>query len=322
VSAEDREAFARHQASTAAATGTARFEVRLVTRGGQEVCAQAVLRSLAEFGAPRECLAILRDITADKRAAAERGALEERMRELQHTLIQRERLAAIGEMAAVMAHEIRNPLGVIFNSIGGLRRLVRGPADAQALLDLAWEDAERLKRLVADLLEFASPYRPSLEVVDVAPIVAEAVAAAQRDPTLPRRSGVSVEVCVPPALPQVRADPARFHRALVNLLTNAFQHVAAGGRVQVSVVLAGDTEVRISVRNDGAPLPPEVAQRAFDPFFTTRAAGTGLGLAVVRRIIEDLGGRIALDAQDEGVSFSVWLQRSPATSSEAEISPP
>jgi PAS domain S-box-containing protein len=320
VSETDRDAFSRHVASCAGATETTRFEVRLATRSGQEVCAQAVLRSLAEFGAPCELLAILRDITGEKRAATERGVLEERMRELQHALIQRERLAAIGEMAAVMAHEIRNPLGVIFNSIGGLRRLVRGPHDAQALLDLAWEEAERLKRLVADLLEFASPYRPSLEVVDVAPIVAEAVAAAQRDPVFPRGSGAPIEVRLPPGMPQVHADPARLHRALVNLLTNALQHVAPGGRVQVSAGPAGDAELRITVHNDGAPLAPEVAQRVFDPFFTTRAAGTGLGLAVVRRIVEDLGGRIELDAcdrgdrGDRGVSFSVWLQRSPATS--------
>jgi len=311
VSDADRDTVTDQMARCAASAAPARFEVRLITKGGQEVWAQAVLRSLVAFDAPDERLAILRDITAEKRAAAERSALEERMRELNETLLQRERLAAIGEMAAVMAHEIRNPLGVFFNAVGGLRRLVHGPADADSLLAVAWEEAERLNRLVADLLEFAHPYSPRLEPTDLAPIVRNAAAAVARDPSLPHVRVSAIDVLVPEGLPRIAADPPRLHRALVNLLANALQHVAPGGSVKISAERAGEGEVRISVYNDGASIPPEIVGRIFDPFFTTRAAGTGLGLAVVRRIVEDQGGRIGLDAREAGVSFSVWLKTSP-----------
>jgi two-component system sensor histidine kinase HydH len=247
------------------------------------------------------------DMVALRLFAAQIGAAI-RMRELHDALLQRERLAAIGEMAAVMAHEIRNPLGVFFNAVSGLRRLVHGPVEAKGLLAVAWEEAERLKRLVADLLEFARPHAPCLEVVDLAPVVEAAAAVVQRDPALQYAGTALLEVRVEEGLPPVQADAARLHWALVNLLMNAFQHVPPEGRVRISAERAGDGEVRLSVHNDGPPIASDVAPRIFDPFFTTRATGTGLGLAVVRRIVKDLGGRIALDSNDVGVSFSVWLK--------------
>jgi signal transduction histidine kinase len=225
-------------------------------------------------------------------------------------------------MAAVIAHEVRNPLAVIFNAVGSLRRLVQSPTEAAGLLAIAWEEAERLRHLVADLLEFTRPYQPCMALADLSPIIDESVAAVHRDPSLPQTRSAALEVNVSPHAPPVEVDPTLLHRALVNLLTNAFQHVSPGGRVRL---IAGTDEegwVRISFYNDGTPIPRDIAPRVFDPFFTTRAAGTGLGLAVVRRIVEDLGGRITLDETETGVSFSVWLRGgSPATIGDAPNPP-
>lgn len=255
-----------------------------------------------------------RDMVALRLFAAQIGAAI-RLRELHVALLQHERLAAIGEMAAVIAHDIRNPLAVIFNALSGMRRPQCGPEDQALLNRVAWEEAERMKRLVTDLLELAHPNQPMIETVPLGPIVGDAVAAALRDPGLTREGPPSMEVQVPATLPAVEADPLRLHRALVNLLTNALQHVPRGGKVRVSAERAGDEAVRLTVYNDGPSIAPEVAPRVFDPFFTTRSSGTGLGLAVVRRIAEEIGGRVELDPTESGASFSLWLRVEPAAAS-------
>ncbi len=250
------------------------------------------------------------DMVALRMFAAQIGAAN-RMLDLHAALLQRERLAAIGEMAAVIAHEVRNPLAVIFNALNGLRRPGRAPGDEEQLLAVAWEEAERMKRLVSDLLEFAHPNKPMVESVALAPLVQEAIAAVRRDPGVPHANLAELEVSIPEAIPTVEADPLRLYRALVNLLTNAFQHVPATGTVRIAAERAGEGEVRISVYNDGVPIADANVRRIFDPFFTTQATGTGLGLAVVRRVVEEVGGRIGLDATGTGVSFSLWLRSEP-----------
>jgi len=248
-----------------------------------------------------------RDVVALSLFAARIGAAV-RMRELQAALLHRERLAAIGEMAAVVAHEVRNPLAVIFNAVGGLRRVLGAPPDAASLLQVAWEEAERLKKLVDDLLELAHPKEPEVQAVELASIIREAAACVRRDSALPSTATSALELALADALPRVQADPIRLHRALVNLLTNAFQHVPPHGTVRVTAAPAGDAEVRITVGNDGEPIAPEVARRMFEPFVTTKATGTGLGLALVRRIVEEVGGRVEVDPGAAPITFSLWLR--------------
>lgn len=247
------------------------------------------------------------DMVSLRLFAAQIGAAI-RMGELHRALVERERLAAIGEMAAVIAHEVRNPLSVIMNALGMLRHPLAGGDDAKTLLCVASDEAERLGRLVADLLAFAHPKEPSIEVFEIGPLIDEAVAAVRQDPSLPTASTATLEVSVPSTVPPVAADPIRLRRVLVNLLVNAFQHVPEHGRVRIAAERSSNAEVRLIVSNDGQPIPADVGKRVFDPFFTTRGSGTGLGLAVVRRIVEEVGGRVALDATLEGASFSCWLQ--------------
>ncbi|MHB8872645.1 MAG: ATP-binding protein [Myxococcaceae bacterium] len=233
---------------------------------------------------------------------------------LRKELVRRERLAAVGEMSAVLAHEVRNPIGVIFNSVSGLERYCRESGVAggpRGLLAIIREESERLQQLVSDLLDFARPVTPRLQSVALGPLFDEALESARQDPSF-QAHHPEVTLAVPEGLPSAHADPELIRRAVVNMLINAFQNVPEGGQVSFGAEVEGG-RLRLRLSNDGTPLTPPVAARIFEPFFTTRAAGTGLGLAVVRRIVESLSGEVALDPTQTGVAFSIWLPQARPT---------
>ncbi len=242
-----------------------------------------------------------RDFVALQLFAAQLGEANELAR-LKGELVQRERLAAVGEMSAVLAHEMRNPLGVVFNAGSGLRRYVTGETPSMLLSSLL-EEAERLRRLTSDLLDFARPSTPPLLPVQLRPLLADVLASARQEPTARR---ARVELRVPPSLPDVLADELLLRRALLNLAVNALQHVPEGGLVTLSAEVAGG-EVKLRVENEGSPIDPAHGPRLFQPFFTTRAAGSGLGLAVVKKVMDELRGRVELEPRDSGACFVATL---------------
>jgi signal transduction histidine kinase len=226
----------------------------------------------------------------------------------QRALVHRERLAALGELSAVVAHEVRNPLGVIFNSLGSLRRLVRPTGDARTLFRIVEEEAERLNRIVGDLLDFARPSTPDLHPEALGRLAEEAVASvlAQQE--------VRIELVreLEPALPEVPVDARLVRQAIVNVAVNAAQAMARGGRITVRTLREGDHAV-VELEDDGPGIPAEVRGRIFEPFFTTRASGTGLGLAVVRRIVEGHGGTVQVrPGPAAGTVFALRFPLAPA----------
>ncbi|HZA51741.1 MAG TPA: ATP-binding protein [Myxococcaceae bacterium] len=226
----------------------------------------------------------------------------------QQELVKRERLAALGELSAVVAHEVRNPLGVIFNSLASLRRLGPGDDDARMLLSIVGEEAERLNRMVSDLLDFARPHDPRLRPEPLAEILVGAVEAAKRAMTAGQ---VTFAVEVAPELPPIWVDADMIRQAMVNLVTNAVQAMPRGGMVTVraSPELRGIARfARVEVQDEGPGIAPELADRVFQPFFTTKAAGTGLGLAVVKRIADAHRAEVAVRSMPgRGSTFILWL---------------
>ncbi len=211
---------------------------------------------------------------------------------------------AVSRMAAMVAHEIRNPLG----TIRGAAELVRARAsatlsapDVEALGDILGE-VERLRRLTEDFLDLAGR-RPFAPVpVDVSEIAEEAARALGRThPTVP------VEIALPSL--RVNADPARLRQVLANLCVNAAQ--AGATRIEVTGRANGST-AEIDVRDDGPGIDPGMRDRLFDPFATGRKDGTGLGLAICRRIVEAHGGRIeAVPGEPRGTTFRMRLPLAP-----------
>lgn len=249
------------------------------------------------------------DFVALRLFAAELGA-SLHLRDLRRELVRRERLAALGEMAAVLAHEVRNPLGAIFAAVATLRRkapVSDGDLEHARLFDILVEEAERLQRVATDLLTFAHPTLPELATIELAPLVDDALDLARHDPSHVERAP-RVTVRVGPDVGAVLVDPDLFTRALVNLLVNAFQHVTPGGVVSVDATASNGRAV-VRVRNQGTPLAPELSEKIFEPFYTTKPTGTGLGLAIVRRIASDLGGDVRVESDQDGVTFVMRLRR-------------
>lgn len=227
----------------------------------------------------------------------------------QAELVRHERLAALGELAAVMAHEVRNPLGVIFNSLATLKRLTRPTGDAEMLLNMVGEEADRLNRIVADLLDFARPYELVKKPIAIEPFIAGAVDAATQ--TLQASVPVKVVTSFEKELPPFPVDAHLMRQALINLVVNAAQAMPRGGLVTVTarVERAGAFPwLVIEVCDEGLGLSARATEKIFQPFFTTKATGTGLGLAVVKRIVESHGGEVSARANPvRGTTFVVRL---------------
>jgi len=226
----------------------------------------------------------------------------------QDQLVHQERLAALGELAAVIAHEVRNPLGVIFNSLGSLRRLCQASGDAHMLLDIVGEEADRLNRIVGDLLDFAKPAPPTLRPEALDRVLDEAVAAALTD----ARDRIAVERDVPGDLPLVPIDAHLVRQAIVNVVVNAAQAMPERGTLTVRARVVDEAAV-VELSDTGCGIPDEVRHRIFEPFFTTRPTGTGLGLAIVKRIMDGHHGRVEVRARPggSGTTFALHLPRAP-----------
>ena len=241
----------------------------------------------------------------------------------QQELVRHERLAALGELAAVMAHEVRNPLGVIFNSLTTLKRLLRPTGDPEMLLNMVGEEADRLNRIVGDLLDFVRPYELVKKPMAVEPIIANAVDAAAQS-TL--HSNVRVLTEFPRELPAFPLDAHLLKQALVNLIVNAAQAMPRGGTVTVRATVepvGGVPWLTVRVQDEGVGLSQRAAEKMFQPFFTTKATGTGLGLAVVKRIVDAHLGEITARANDEGGGTTFTVRFPPTTETRSvSLTPP
>ncbi|HLK37683.1 MAG TPA: HAMP domain-containing sensor histidine kinase [Polyangiaceae bacterium] len=220
-----------------------------------------------------------------------------------------ERLAVLGRVAAGLAHEIRNPLGSIQGSIEMLRESPALSEDDRKLCDIIRREARRLNDLVGDMVDLSKPRPPHAEATDVASLAREVVALAAN---AARGSDVRVTYDGPDGPAVARCDAAQMRQVLWNLVRNAIQASGAGCEVTVRV-LPHERDVTFEVDDEGPGVPETAAARIFDDFFTTRTHGAGIGLAVVRRIMEDhspMGATLAVErAQRGGASFRVTLSR-------------
>ncbi|OGP71483.1 MAG: hypothetical protein A2Y80_07695 [Deltaproteobacteria bacterium RBG_13_58_19] len=224
--------------------------------------------------------------------------------ESQKLLLRSERFAAIGEAAAYVSHEIKNPLMVI----GGLARQVERHLEAdpasQEKLQIIQTEVRRLENFLGDLRDFTRPALPCKEKVDLNQIIQEVEALMKEEI---RTKGVDLLDNLAPRLPVVEADPNQMKQVLLNLLKNSLEALDSGG--QITLASGGDgKQVWFSVADTGAGMSPEVLEKIFNPFFTTKGKGTGLGLAVIHKIITDHQGIISVESSPEkGTSFMVKL---------------
>lgn len=270
----------------------------------------------AEAGDRYTTTAIFQDISDSKR--------------LQALHVRTERLQAVAELSASLAHEIRNPLASIRSATEQLARR-RGLApggeddeDGTLLHTLIVREADRLSRLLGDFLDFARAQVSRLALLDLGEVARGAAALAAAHPERP--DGVEVTVAVTPGLPMVEGDEDLLHRAVFNLVLNAVQAVEPGGRVSVRVephdaVAPAVAEeqgpeapplIAVSVTDDGPGIPPALRTRLFEPFVSGKPGGTGLGLPVVHRAVEAHRGLVLVDSLPRGTRFTMFLPASSA----------
>lgn len=216
-----------------------------------------------------------------------------------------DRLAAVGQLAAGLAHEIRHPLASIEGAVNVLANR-DSPDELQTeFRGIIKKECRRLGGLLTELLDFARPREPRFRRLDVAASVEDAVRLARSSLAT---ANVSIETSPAEHLPAVECDDEQIKQLLLNLLMNAAQAMPDGGRIVVSAKPEGRS-LALIVADDGPGIPEEMRTRIFDPFFTTRESGTGLGLAVVHRIVSQHGGRI--DVEQNGAQGARFIVRIP-----------
>jgi signal transduction histidine kinase len=245
---------------------------------------------------------VLADVGRRQRRALEAATMQ--LRESFEQIKRADRLSAIGQLSASLAHEIRNPLA----SIDGAANLLEQPALDQEIrsksLAVIRKECRRLNRLLTDLLDFARPRRPEFHAVDLAGVVDSVIALVAHTAA---QSRIQVRKNFPAGLPPVECDAEQIKQVLLNLTINAIQAMPEPGEIEIAAAPAPGG-VSIVVRDQGRGVDRAEMEKIFEPFFTTKANGTGLGLSVAQQIVAQHGGALAAEPNDGGgMAFSVTL---------------
>jgi two-component system, NtrC family, sensor histidine kinase HydH len=227
-----------------------------------------------------------------------------------------DRLTALGELSAGLAHEIRNPLGSIEGAVQILRRSDLTEEDKQEFGKMAAEEIARLKGLLTHFLQFARPPAPQRSVTEMGELL-DAVRSLADETA--KMTGAHLTVEPGPGLPAVSIDPEQIKQVLLNLVLNAIQAMPYGGEVVLRVALQNGN-VKLEVQDEGVGIAEQDLQKIFDPFFTTRQGGTGLGLSIAHQIVTQHGGRMEVKRNPQkGMTFSVLLPARSGKNLESEF---
>jgi len=226
------------------------------------------------------------------------------LREMQAQLIQSEKLAALGELAAVVAHEIKNPLVAIGGFARLLRKRIDDPHKARELTSIIVEEVGRLERILKNLLHFTKESELSLRLEDLNSIIRKSMAVFHHEM---ERAKIQLHLDLEDDLPLVMADNDQFRQVLVNIIRNAIHAMPEGGKLSICTVMEKG-QTRLDITDTGVGIPEQDLDKIFEPFFTNKSGGTGLGLAISAKVVEDHGGQVRVSSTPgKGTTFSLLL---------------
>ena len=316
-------------------SGKKSFSSREAQRGERtvEISYNAIRNLKGEY---RGLVRLISDITERKRVEERLKEYSERLKEMvdertqelrgaQEQLVRREKLAVLGQLAGSVSHELRNPLAVINNAVYYLK-MVQPDADEKVkeYLDVLSAEVSNAKKIISDLLDFALIKSVDNEKVVVSELVSQVLA------KQPPPENVTAATDVPTDLPSLLVDPLQIEQVFTNLVTNAYQAMPDGGNLTITAEVISDQHpvtsdhsllstpqplipnsqslISIFITDSGTGIPPENMSKLFEPLFTTKARGIGLGLAISRNLVEANGGRIdVVSEEDRGSTFIVIL---------------
>jgi PAS domain S-box-containing protein len=268
-----------------------RYETRLLHRDGSHVPVQVAGRPLFENGAFVGSLSVFSDLTEAKG--------------LQEQLIQSEKLAATGRLAASLAHEINNPLQAIHNGLQILLSFAVDPQEQSEYLEIADREVERLIGMVSRILDFARKPERKVAPTNAAALVRSVLTLSKK--YLQHRS-IGVEQALARDLPRVLAAPDELKQVFLNLVVNAVEAMPDGGTLHIEGRQTEDGYVAVSFADTGEGIPAEDLEHIFEPFFSTKEGSTGLGLSVSNSLVEAHGGRLTVESEiGVGTTLTVWL---------------
>jgi len=315
-------------------------ELRLLHNDGSWRILELVCQNMMENEAVKGVVVNSRDITSRKKVEEELHTLNEELEEkvqertkqllnAQQQLIRKEKLAILGQLAGIVGHEIRNPLGVINNAVYFLKTVMTDADDiVKEYLDIIKQEIDNSQHIIADLLDFARTKIPKITPITVGALVTQALDKCTKP------ENIDVQTDIPDTLPQVNVDPFQMGQVLQNLIINAVQAMPAGGALRITAQrvasfktkvassesessllqletfnLKPDTDfIEISITDTGEGISPENMEKLFQPLFTTKSKGIGLGLVVCKNLVEANGGKIEVESKPEkGTTFRIIL---------------
>jgi signal transduction histidine kinase len=237
--------------------------------------------------------------------------VRERTRQLldaQEELVRKEKLAMLGQVAGSVGHELRNPLGVMSNAVYFLQTVLSNADEmTNEYLGIIKGEIEASERIVSDLLDSVRTKPPHPETVGVMQLIEQTLGKCSIPPS------VDVKLDIPALLPAIRVDPLQMHQVFRNLIANGAEAMPEGGTLEIRAVANETAEnIIISVRDTGIGMTPEQLGKLFQPLFTTKARGIGLGLVVVKNLTEANGGAVKVESESgKGTTFTVTLPAQP-----------
>jgi signal transduction histidine kinase len=230
-------------------------------------------------------------------------AVNQEMRDSMERLTKAERMYAVAQLSASLAHEIRNPLASISGAAGILKRGNASPENSRECLEVIEKESNRLNKLLANFLNFARPRAPRFQSTDLAAVIDSTISLARHSG---EANGVEFRRTIDGELPEVQCDSEQLKQVLLNLLMNAVQATGKGAIDLRAYTREGSAF--IMVRDEGSGIPKDQEDRIFEPFFTTKSNGSGLGLAIASKIIEQHGGLLtARNAPGKGLTMVLQL---------------
>jgi two-component system sensor histidine kinase HydH len=253
-------------------------DIQLISAEGKEHIWEAVAADLMDEGIPAGRILLIRDVTA--------------IRQMENEVTRSRHLNSIGSLAAGVAHEIRNPLSSIKGFAVYFKERLSGNKEDEETADVMIQETERLNRVISQLIEFARPLELKKEKVNFAELVQHTIKLIAADA---QKNRISVEIDVDADLLEVEVDPDKIKQVLLNIFLNSLAALKEGGKLTIEL-LPGTDDLTVIISDNGAGIEKMDLPKIYDPYFTSKPAGTGLGLAVVQKIMEAHGGRIDVES--------------------------